>query len=210
MIKKMYLVAGLVLMGLVLSACQKEETSNTNSNVPATMSPAAKADPNAVENAKAVLQKHDKALNDKNLDALMSTFSSDPKTVMLGTGEGERYLGQQTIRDAYTEIVKDYDAGTLVTECDWKTGGMDAAGTTAWVAATCSCEDSLKGVKRKYVLNVSGALTKEGNDWRFVMLHMSNVTNAPPPAGANMKATPAPTGAANPKATPAAATTPVK
>lgn len=198
MMKKMYLVAGLVLMGLLLSACQKEEPSATNSSAPATASPAATADPNAVENAKAVLQKHDKALNDKNLDALMSTFSSDPKTVMLGTGEGERYLGQQTIREAYTEITKDYDAGTLVTNCDWKTGGMDDAGTTAWVAATCSCEDSLKGVKRKYVLNVSGALEKKGNDWRFVMLHMSNVTNAPPPSGANTTSTPA------------AATTPAK
>jgi ketosteroid isomerase-like protein len=198
MMKKMYLVAGLALLGLLLSACQKEAPSATNSSAPATTSPAAKADPNAVENAKAVLQKHDKALNDKNLDALMSTFSSDPKTVMLGTGEGERYLGQQTIREAYTEITKDYDAGTLVTNCDWKTGDMDDAGTIAWVAATCNCEDSLKGVKRKYVLNVSGALAKEGNDWRFVMLHMSNVTNAPPPSGANTTSTPA------------AATTPAK
>jgi hypothetical protein len=125
---------------------------------------------------------------------------------MLGTGEGERYLGQQTIREAYTEITKDYDAGTLVTNCDWKTGGMDDAGTTAWVAATCSCEDSLKGVKRKYVLNVSGALAKEGNDWHFVMLHMSNVTNAPPPSGANTTRTPAKAATAPAKA----ATTPAK
>jgi ketosteroid isomerase-like protein len=193
LMKKLYLVAGLVLLGPWLSACQREEPSATNSSAPATASPAAKADPNAVENAKAMLQKHDQALNDKNLDALMSTFSTDPKAVMLGTGEGERYVGQQTIRAAYTEITKDYDAGTLATNCDWKAGGMDEAGTTAWVAATCSCEDSLKGVKRKYVLNVSGALEKEGNDWRFVMLHMSNVTNAPPPSGANTTSTPAAT-----------------
>ena len=189
--KRMYLVAGLVLMGLVLSACQKEEpTSTTNNSVTSTASPAAKADPNAVEDVKAVLQKHDKALNDKNLDALLATFSSDPKTVVLGTGDGERYVGQQAIRDAYTEIVKDYDAGTLVTNCDWKTGGVDDAGTLAWVAATCSCEDSAKGVKRSYVLNVSGALKQEGNDWHFVMLHMSNVTNPLTPPAANTKATP--------------------
>ncbi len=191
MMKKMHLLAGLVLMGLLLSACQKEEpASTTNSSAPATARPAAKADPKVLEDVKAVLQKHDKALNDKNLDALMSTFSSDPNTVLLGTGEGERYLGQQAIRNAYTEIVKDYDAGTLVTNCDWKTGGVDDAGTLAWVAATCNCEDSSKSVKRSYVLNVSGALKKEGNDWRFVVLHMSNVTTATPPAAANTKSTP--------------------
>jgi ketosteroid isomerase-like protein len=210
MMKKMLLVAGLVLLGLLLSACQKDETSNANTSGPAaapTDRPAAKADPKAIEDAKAVLQKHDKALNDKNLDALMATFSSDPKTVVLGTGEGERYAGQQAIRDAYTEIVKDYDAGTLVANCDWKTGGMDQAGTTAWVAATCSCEDSLKGVKRNYVLNVSAALEKEGSDWHFVMLHMSNVTNPGPPTAANAKTPSAPPPA---KSTPAAAATPPK
>lgn len=190
MIKKIHLVAGLVLMGLLLSACQKEETtSNANSSAPTMAAPtnksAAKADPKVIEDVKAVLQKHDKALNDKNLDALMATFSNDPKTVVLGTGDGERYLGQQAIKDAYTEILKDYDPGTLTTNCDWKTGGVDDAGTTAWVAATCKAEDSLKNVKRDYVLNVSGALAKEGSDWHFVMLHMSNVTNAPPPVAAN-------------------------
>lgn len=194
MMKKMYLVAGLVLLGLLLSACQKDETtSNANTSGPAaapTDKPAGKADPKAIEDVKAVIQKHDKALNDKNLDAVLATFSSDPKTVVLGTGEGERYVGQQAIRDAYTEIVKDYDAGTLATNCDWKSGGIDDAGTTAWVAATCSAEDSLKNVKRKYVLNVSGALKKEGNDWHFVMLHMSNVTNPGPPTAANTKTAP--------------------
>lgn len=210
MMKKMHLVAGLVLMGLLLSACQKDETSNANTSGPAAApTDKPKADPNAVESAKAVLQKHDKALNDKNLDALMATFSSDPKTVMLGTGEGERYAGQQAIRDAYTEIVKDYDAGTLVTNCDWKTGGMDDAGTTAWVAATCSCEDSLKNVKRNYVLNVSAALEKEGSDWHFVMLHMSNVTNPGPPTAANAKS-PVPSPPPPAKTTPAAAATPAK
>ena len=199
MMKKIHLFASLVLMGLLLSACQKEETT---SNANSTATPAATADPNAIEDVKAVLKRHDRALNDKNLDALVATFSSDPKTVMLGTGEGERYVGQQTIREAYTEIMKDYDPGTLVANCDWKTGGIDDAGTTAWLGATCSCEDSLKGVKRNYVLNVSGALEKEGSEWHFVMLHMSNVTKPTPPgAPSSAKSTPASATSPSPAAT---------
>ena len=191
--KRVHLVAGLALLGLALSACQQEaatpSTANTSATSPA--APTGKEDPAVVEEVKAVLQKHDKALNDKNLDALLATFSNDPRTVVLGTGEGERFVGQQTIREAYTEILKDYDPGTLTTNCDWKSGGVDSAGTTAWVAATCQAQDSLKGKKRDYVLNVSGALRKEVDGWRFVMLHMSNATNATgPPVAANAKSAP--------------------
>jgi ketosteroid isomerase-like protein len=193
MMKKLHLVAGLVLIGLALSGCQQQASapSTANTSAPGTTAATGKDDPKVVEDVKAVLAKHDKALNDKNLDALMATFSNDPKTVLLGTGEGERYVGQQTIREAYTEILKDYDPGTLVTNCDWRTGGVDSAGTTAWVAATCQAQDSLKNAKREYVLNVSGALEKQGDGWRFVMLHMSNATNATPPVAANTKGAPA-------------------
>ncbi|MCM3870375.1 MAG: nuclear transport factor 2 family protein [Pyrinomonadaceae bacterium] len=187
--KKMHLVAGLALLGLALSACQQEAGTPSTTNTSATSTTAAtgKEDPAVVEEVKAVLQKHDKALNDKNVDAVLATFSNDPRTVVLGTGEGERFVGEQTIREAYTEIFRDYDPGTLITNCDWKTGGVDSAGTTAWVAATCQAQDSLKSKKREYVLNVSGALRKEGDGWRFVMLHMSNATNATPPTEANAK-----------------------
>lgn len=184
MLKKMHLIATIVLLGLALSACQQETPRSTaNTSVPAGGTNA-----NVIEEVRAVLQKHDKALNDKSLDALMATFSNDPNTVVLGTGEGERYVGQQAIREAYTEILKDYDAGTLTTNCEWKTGEADPAGTTGWVAATCKAQDSLKNVKRDYVLNVSGALKKESDGWRFVMLHMSNFTNAAPPVAANTPA----------------------
>lgn len=191
--KKMYLVASLILVGLAMSACQKEAgtTSTVNNNASSTASPAGKDDPKTIDEFRAVLQKHDKALNDKNIDALMTTFSSDPKTVVLGTGEGERYVGQQAIKEAYTEMLKDYDPGTLTTNCEWRTGGADTAGTTAWVAATCAAQDSLKNVKRDYVLNVSGALRREGDGWRFVMLHMSNATSNAPPVAANMQSAPA-------------------
>lgn len=184
--KKAYLVALLVLALIAFAACQSQQNSNMQSSA---NSKAEKPDPKVVEDVKTMLAKHDKALNDKNLDALMSTFSTNPNTVVLGTGDGERFVGQQAIRDAYTEIQKDYDAGTLETNCDWKTGGVDAAGTTAWVAATCKAQDSLKNVKRNYVLNVSAGLEKQDGNWRFVMLHMSNAPNIGQPVAANKKTT---------------------
>jgi ketosteroid isomerase-like protein len=132
-----------------------------------------------VDEIRTVLAAHDKALNDKNLDAIMATFSTEPTTVMLGTGSEERWMGPQEIRTAYAEIIKDYDPGTLDTKCDWKTGGSDEDGQMAWLAAICDCKDSLQGKPRAYKLNVSAAVAKQNNQWKFVSLHMSNAFQPP-------------------------------
>ena len=173
----------LVLSGLILFACQaqlaQQGNSNTTTNPVATTT--AKADPRVVEEVRELLSKHDKALNDQNLEAVLATFSTNPKTVVLGTGQGERFVGQDEIRQAYTEIFKDYDKGTLTIPCDWKSGEAEESGKMAWLAATCQAKDSQKGVKREYVLNVSATVVKQDGGWRFVMLHMSNMTGGPPP-----------------------------
>ena len=140
----------------------------------------ARASKPTVDEIRQVLAAHDKALNEKNLDAVMNTFSTDANTVMLGTGSEEKWMGPQEIRSAYTEIFKDYDPGTLQTDCaSWKSGGADDAGTMAWLAATCNAKDSLQGKTREYKLNVSGTVAKQNGQWRFVVLHMSNAVEGP-------------------------------
>ena len=140
----------------------------------------ARAPKPTVDEIRQVLAAHDKALNEKNLDAVMNTFSTDANTVMLGTGSEEKWMGPQEIRSAYTEIFKDYDPGTLQTDCaSWKSGGADDAGTMAWLAATCNAKDSLQGKTREYKLNVSGTVAKQNGQWRFVVLHMSNAVEGP-------------------------------
>ena len=180
--KKIAAVGAVMLAGLMIFGCESQQ-QKADSNTPAASTATQnKPDPKMVEEVKAMLAKHDQALNDKNIEAVMSTFSTNANTVVLGTGEGERFVGREAIKEAYTEIFKDYDPGTLISNCDWKTGETDAAGTTAWLAATCKLHDSMKNKRRDYVLNVSGALEKQGDGWRFVMLHMSN--SPPPPAAA--------------------------
>src|SRR5688500_11592464 len=182
MMKKLVAAVPVMFWGLIIFGCQSQPQTG-NSNIPAASTATQnKPDPKLVEEVKAMLAKHDKALNDKNIEAVMSTFSTNPNTVLLGTGEGERFIGPQSIKEAYTEIFKDYEPGTLISNCDWKTGETDAAGTTAWLAATCKLQDSMTNKKLDYVLNASGALEKQSGDWHFVMLNMSN--SPPPPATA--------------------------
>jgi uncharacterized protein (TIGR02246 family) len=173
----------LVILSLTISmmtACQASGTNSTAATNATANHPAKAAATPTAEEIREVLRAHDKAMNDKNLDALMATFSTDPTTVVLGTGTQERWMGPQEIRAAYTEMFKDYDPGTLVADCnDWKTAGADDAGTMAWLAASCACKDSLQGKTREYRMNVSATVEKQNNKWVFVSLHTSMAFQSP-------------------------------
>lgn len=131
-------------------------------------------DPKTVAEIKEVIERHDKALGEKNLTALMETFAPGPNTVVLGTGPGERWVGPDEIREAYTEIFKNYDAGTLQVTNTWRSGAAD--GNVAWIAAQAHCVEYLKNEKREYGLNVTATLVKRDAKWQIVSLHMSNPT----------------------------------
>src|SRR5262245_14249515 len=135
-----------------------------------------KADPGVAE----LLKKHDDAMNQHNLDGMLTLFAPGPKTVVIGTGPGERYQGREEIKTAYTEFFKDFDKGTLVRECYWKEGG--GSDKLRWGAAMCKFTDAKEGKKREYGLNVSVVVEKAGDKWQFVMMHYSNLTGgqAPP------------------------------
>src|SRR5262245_53519896 len=58
-----------------------------------------------------MFQRHDDAMNQQNLEALVSMYSP-AQSVILGTGPGERYEGREEIKMAYSEFFKDFDKGT--------------------------------------------------------------------------------------------------
>src|SRR4030095_1506868 len=101
---KKWLLGGLALMALVLAGCQPQPPAEKPPEKPATaVAPKPERDPKVIEEIRATLQQHDKALGEKNLDALMDTYINDPETVALGTSNGERWVGTESIRNAYSE-----------------------------------------------------------------------------------------------------------
>jgi len=118
-----------------------------------------------------MIQQHDDALNQQNLDKLMALYAPRPKPVILETGRGERFQGLDAIRSAYTEFFKDFDRGTLSRQYYWKDG--DVSGNTAWAAAQCRFTDSRAKATREYEINLSASLQRSKDRWQFTMLHLS-------------------------------------
>lgn len=135
----------------------------------------ARADKGVRAEIASLLDAHDEAMNRQDLAGLLALYAPGPKTVLLGTGPGERYQGADEIRAAYKEFFKDFDAGTLKHSCYWKDGG--ANGNLAWGAAMCKFSDAVVAKQREYEMNVSAVAEKRGGKWQFVMLHFSNLTS---------------------------------
>src|SRR5262249_917708 len=123
----------------------------------------------------ALLQKHDDAVNRHDLDTVVEVFAPGPRTVVMGTGPNERWQGMEQIREAYQQIFKAFDEGTMTRQCYWRTGGI--SGDMGWVAHTCKFSDSKQGKARQYEVNVTGVLEKQQGRWYFTSLHVSNVND---------------------------------
>ena len=122
---------------------------------------------------KALLEQHNKALSAQDLKGVMDTYSSDPNIVLMGTGPGESYVGEETIGGAYNQFFTRFDANTLTFKVDWVSVG--SRGTVAWFAVTTTIEGVLKNEKKERAFNMSGTLEKVKGKWRIVSLHFSRL-----------------------------------
>lgn len=156
-----FVVSGMLVMGLLIMGvpgiAQESEA------------------PQADAELRDMLTRHDKALSEHDLEGLMATYSPSSTIVLLGTGAGERWIGQEEIADAYTHFFMDFDQGTLSTECTWSSA--DIRGDVASLLAMCNFTDYLKNLKREYAINISAVVEKIEDQWYFVSFHFSNVTN---------------------------------
>ncbi len=122
----------------------------------------------------ALISKYHQALKSQDLAEVVSTYAPGSSTVLLGTGPGERWLGQQEIKDAYEHFFADYDRGTMTIDCGSQASGIKQ--NLAWLIAVCDFTDSLKGKKRKYGVNISAVAEKQDGAWHFRTFHFSNLT----------------------------------
>jgi ketosteroid isomerase-like protein len=122
---------------------------------------------------KALLEQHNKAFSAHDIKGVMEMYASSPDVVLMGTGPGEVYVGDEAIGGAYDQFFNRFDANTLTFQYDW--GSAASRGNFAWFAVSTTIEGTLKNEKKERVLNMSGTLEKVKGKWRLVHMHFSRL-----------------------------------
>jgi ketosteroid isomerase-like protein len=122
---------------------------------------------------KALVEQHCKALSAHDLKGVMDTYSSAPVVVLMGTGPGETYVGEESVGGAYNQFFTRFEPNTLKFSYDWITVG--SAGNVAWFAATITAEGMVKNEKRERAFNISGTVERKKGKWGFLILHFSRL-----------------------------------
>ena len=126
-----------------------------------------------MDEVKAVLEQHNKALNAQDLKGVMTTYASDPDTVLMGTGPGEAYVGDEAIGGAYNQLFTRFEANSVSFKYDWICAG--STGNVAWFAVTTTMEGMVNKEKKERTFNMSGTLRKEKGQWRILSMHFSRL-----------------------------------
>ncbi|MFO1371235.1 MAG: nuclear transport factor 2 family protein [Candidatus Competibacteraceae bacterium] len=135
------------------------------------------SDQKALTEIKELFGRLDQALNVHDLAGVIATYVPGDNAVLLGTGEGERWIGKAEIQAAYTDFFKYFDQGTQETRCTWVT--QDVKGNLAWIASMCRITDFLKNQKREYGINVTAIVEKVDGKWSFRVMHFSDNLGQP-------------------------------
>ena len=125
---------------------------------------------------KEVWQNQHKALDAHDIDGVLATFADSDDIMLMGTGPGEHWVGKEEVKDAYAHFIENFDANTMEVQCG--EGAGTSRGDVVWLTGVCQFSDKQKDQTRKYVLNISAVLVKQGDDWRFHTMHFSQLTGS--------------------------------
>lgn len=155
------IVTGLAVISAVTgieTAAQAEETKTGNPEL---------------EKIRAVLKAHDDALTSHNLEGVLAVLA--PKAVIMGTGPGEVWSGQDEIREAYTHFFADFDKGQQDFTYHVRFGELSSE--MGWLVASGEVKGKKSGKEFAFPLNVSVTASKAGGDWKIASMHFSTLTS---------------------------------
>ncbi len=130
-------------------------------------------DTKVTADVKALLEQHNKSFSAHDIKGVMEMYASSPDVVLMGTGPGEVYVGDEAIGGAYDQFFNRFDPNSLTFQYDWSLAA--SRGNFAWFAVSTTIEGTLKNEKKERVLNMSGTLEKVKGKWRIVSMHFSRL-----------------------------------
>lgn len=126
---------------------------------------------------KALLQAHDVAFTNHDLEGVLACYVTGPRTVVMGTGPGEVWVGKEEISQMYEQMFLDFDRGKQEFAYNWRQGGLN--GRTAWLNTMGEVRLTKDGEEKAFAMNASCIIVRDGEGWKFVNFHFSTFGDAP-------------------------------
>jgi ketosteroid isomerase-like protein len=129
--------------------------------------------PSEVEEAvTAAAQNYLKAFAARDVKGCMAAFVPGEKTVMMGTGPGERWVGLNDIGAAHKEMFKAFEKEEF--KANWRV--VNSRRRVAWTASEVAVTDTVGGQEKKFILHLSVVWVLRQDKWQIALMHYSNLT----------------------------------
>jgi uncharacterized protein (TIGR02246 family) len=125
-----------------------------------------------LEAVRKLLQAHDKAMTNHDLDGVMKCLADD--AAVMGTGPGEMWSGKQELKTAYEHFFMVYDKGEQEFQYNFMHGDLSA--DMGWAMASGTVAGKKDGKEFGYPLNVSLTVAKKNGAWKIAAMHFSTLT----------------------------------
>jgi ketosteroid isomerase-like protein len=116
-----------------------------------------------------VLDRFREGYGNKNIDALLSLFDSDPNVLVIGTGEDEKRSGLAEIKIQFERDFCQSDQLTV----EFKNVSVSQQQSVCWIAADTHVYFNAEGRAMHVSLRFTAVLTRHDDEWRFVQTHFS-------------------------------------
>jgi ketosteroid isomerase-like protein len=139
--------------------------------------PAASAQTSVAENPelepiRALLDAHDAAFANHDLDGVMACMS--PKAAIMGCGPGEIWSGPDEIKAAHQQLFEGFDSGEQNFEYEFNIGEVSA--DKGWMMTSGNVNGKKNGKEFTFPVNISLSVTKDGGKWLIAAMHFSTLT----------------------------------
>lgn len=122
---------------------------------------------------RALLDAHDAAFANHDLDGVMATMSE--KAAIMGSGPGEIWSGPDEIKAAHQQLFQGFDYGEQNFEYEFDIGEL--SGDKGWMMTSGNVTGKKDGMEFTFPINVSLIVTKDGEKWLIAAMHFSTLTS---------------------------------
>jgi ketosteroid isomerase-like protein len=126
-----------------------------------------------LEPIRALLDAHDAAFTNHDMEGVMATMSQ--KATIMGCGPGEIWSGPEEIKAAHEYLFEGFDVGEQNFEYEFSIGELST--DTGWMMTSGNVNGKKDGKDFTFPVNISLSVKKEGGKWLIAAMHFSTLTD---------------------------------